>query len=390
MIQQPVGIIDFQIICSLGHDTHGVIQRLYNGEHVMSQDHLLPPLEEQMVLFGAADFDYKSLLGGTGWRHHSRSALMMCLAARKLLENTDQQCLPEELGVVVGYNHNIYSHEFQQAVRNKELKMINPPFFLNMSTNAVASQMALLQNIQGYSMTVTTGFTAGLEALHFAAQSIITKRASHVLTGAVEERLNELVHAFATYSSSEESSELFRHHKPGQVIGGEGCALLRLAGLDSLTNGEKDCKALFKGFAMRFYNGDDSGNCVTDAIEEALQVAGCQSDDINAVFLSANGHKKQDALEAEGLANIIARPLPAVALKGALGDTFHAGGAIAAAVATVALEKGLLPPTVHLKSANPYGKCILSDACQKGSFKNILVLSLDRTEKVAAAVIGTV
>ena len=58
-------------------------------------------------------------------------------------------------------------------------------------------------------LTITTGFTAGLEVIHLAKQVIQSKKAKLILAGGVEEEQEELLQSFATYIGSDNNPCFF-------------------------------------------------------------------------------------------------------------------------------------------------------------------------------------
>jgi 3-oxoacyl-(acyl-carrier-protein) synthase len=437
-MNDPVVITGISVVTSLGNDPTKLVERLRAGEtgfspyQAPSQDPaaeagelagaLKPfPAEGLDGLYGRAgdaamDFakvqaDLVQLLGGTGWRHYLRASLMCCLAARNLWEatkaTTGERLDPQELGLVVGNSLNAFVKAFIMAMLNRELRCINPAVFLNNSTNAPASQAAMLLEAQGFVVTLTSGFTAGLEALDVAGQALQAGRARMVLAGASEEEIPEIVQSFKhVYTPRCESAAfparakgtpgsgwgLLDGGQPGAVLTGEGCSLLQLELESRAQNRHARIRGWLQGFGMGV-NLDAKGKAdpaaMRSAIGKALAEAGVQPGDIDAVFLAANGNPNQDAAEAEALVKIFGDKLPpAAALKGALGETLHAGGALAVASAILCLEQGFLPPTRRLVSGELARKLRVSEACRPLQARRVLVLAMEEDFKAAALVIG--
>jgi hypothetical protein len=160
------------LVCSLGAGPDEALRCLLAGESGLAACALDRFGLSEPVWFADVRQDLKEALGGKGWRNHNRAALMACLAARELQADAGLSggaWRPEDTGLVMGYNHNLFSPEFEETIKNRNLNLLNPAFFLNISTNAVASQVTIFLKLHAFAMTVTTGFTAGLEALDQAA-----------------------------------------------------------------------------------------------------------------------------------------------------------------------------------------------------------------------------
>jgi 3-oxoacyl-[acyl-carrier-protein] synthase II len=68
------------------------------------------------------------------------------------------------------------------------------------------------------------------------------------------------------------------------------------------------------------------------------------------------GHTEIDAVEAECLVRIFGdrlRSIPAVSLKGAIGNPLAAAGSIQVASASLSLQTGRIPPTVNWQTPDP-------------------------------------
>jgi 3-oxoacyl-[acyl-carrier-protein] synthase II len=124
-----------------------------------------------------------------------------------------------------------------------------------------------------------------------------------------------------------------------------------------------------------FGSGSDVGHLVTPdadgggvraAAESALREAGVAADAIDYVAAHASATKVGDASEARGLAALFAGNGAAVSsVKGATAHLCAGAGALNAAVAALAIDRGALPPTANLETpdASCAGlDCIMGEA----------------------------
>jgi len=88
------------------------------------------------------------------------------------------------------------------------------------------------------------------------------------------------------------------------------------------------------------------GSGLVAAIEQALKRAGVAQSAVTAINAHGTGTIYNDAMELVAFERLFAgRSLPVNSLKGALGHTLGAAGAIEAALMVSALQQGFLPPT---------------------------------------------
>jgi 3-oxoacyl-[acyl-carrier-protein] synthase II len=89
------------------------------------------------------------------------------------------------------------------------------------------------------------------------------------------------------------------------------------------------------------------GHGLRQAVLKALSIAGCKADEIAAVCAHGTGTVYNDLMELKAFNQIFGnRRLPLFSIKGSIGHTLGAAGAIEAAVGLRALSEQTAPPTV--------------------------------------------
>lgn len=133
-------------------------------------------------------------LGRTGLLYKDRATRLALCAARDALADAGlplpaAECPhPERLGVVVGSNLGNLDTVCQvvTAIRRKGVRDTSPLDLPNASSNVIASTIAIRHGAQAVNLTVCSGATAGVDALHLAANAIRTARAERVIVVGVE------------------------------------------------------------------------------------------------------------------------------------------------------------------------------------------------------------
>ncbi len=98
-----------------------------------------------------------------------------------------------------------------------------------------------------------------------------------------------------------------------------------------------------------------TGEGLIQAVRQALDHAGLTGADVVAVNAHGTGSVYNDAMELTAFASLL-DPLPPLhSIKGAIGHTMGACGAIEAIVGLYSLEHQCLPPTVGLRTPEPAG-----------------------------------
>jgi 3-oxoacyl-[acyl-carrier-protein] synthase II len=146
--------------------------------------------------------------------------------------------------------------------------------------------------------------------------------------------------------------------RDGTVLG-EGGAFLLLEDLESAQARGAKVYAEVCGWGAaadtgRMMTPDPSGRPVAAAVERALRSAGAAAGDVDFVAAEGSGTVLGDASEAAGLRSAFGSDgLVASSVKGAAGHLMGAAGALNAAVAALAIDRGAVPPTLNLKNADP-------------------------------------
>jgi 3-oxoacyl-[acyl-carrier-protein] synthase II len=93
---------------------------------------------------------------------------------------------------------------------------------------------------------------------------------------------------------------------------------------------------------------------VAAAVERTLRSAGVSAGDVDFLAAEGSGTVLGDASEAAGLRSAFGpNGLVASSVKAATGHLMGAAGALNAAVAALAIDRGAVPPTLNLKNADP-------------------------------------
>ena len=113
-----------------------------------------------------------------------------------------------------------------------------------------------------------------------------------------------------------------------------------------------------------------------DAAIEAIANAGLRSRDIDALDAWGPGHRQIDALEVVAMRRVfgeLLKALPTASIKGAIGNPLGAAGAIQVASAVMALQIGVIPPTVNWEHPDPACNLSLSSESRALFPRNVLV-----------------
>jgi 3-oxoacyl-(acyl-carrier-protein) synthase len=95
------------------------------------------------------------------------------------------------------------------------------------------------------------------------------------------------------------------------------------------------------------------GSTAEQVIRGALRASGVQPDQVVSVKAHGTGTRDNDLAEGRGLARVFEGGLPFASLKGALGHTLGAAGALEVVLWLAALSEGFLPGSIGFSELDP-------------------------------------
>lgn len=313
-----------------------------------------------------ADFDEKKYLPSRNLRPLDRLARLATSAVKLALVDTGWT--PEllraseaglALGTMFGAAHTV--GEFDRGTVINGPGSASPLDFANTVLNAAAGQAAIWHGLTGINSTITTGITAGLDAIGYATDLIRSGRAAVIVAGGAEEFSLEAVHAFERSGllcgcHGDDPLPVPFHARRNGIAPGEGAAFVVLEDLDRALAGGRPVLAEIRGHASTMdTSGGKDGKLAVEAmarsIQRALRDAGCGPDEIDCLSASANGSVATDGYEACAAASALggrAARLPVTAVKSMLGDTLGASGPMQLIDLVETMRQGTLPGIPNL------------------------------------------
>lgn len=177
-------------------------------------------------------FDPAQKLGSRGLRYKDRATKLALCAVKNALAHAG---LPEQMtdqaattGVIVSCSlGNLDSiHESMHTLLTGSTRELSPMSLPNLSSNIIASTIAIRFACRAINLSLCNGATSGIEALYLAMNTIRAQRARRVLVIGVEPR-NDVVQQIMTDSARQSNAAM----DATQIQLGEGAACLILEAL---------------------------------------------------------------------------------------------------------------------------------------------------------------
>lgn len=234
-----------------------------------------------------------------------------------------------------------------------------PSAVFSSSVSAIAGAIGEMIGGHTRSMALQSACCSGLDAIGHAAQSVASGESEIAICGGTEAPLYfhpmlELKMAGLSPASAEMPERMCRPFDLWRTTGviGEGACIFVLEPEESPRPGY----AYIDGYAYATDPVDDPVGGLGDAIRLALANGGRRDIEVDCINAWGPGHKLVDRAEAKVLKEIFGLRLagiPAVSIKGAIGNPLGAAGAIQIGAAALALQDALIPPTVNWQYPDP-------------------------------------
>ena len=233
----------------------------------------------------------------------------------------------------------------------------DPGMYRLHGAGTVAQYVAEALGCQGPVLTVSTACSSSMAALKLAVELLRSGRARRVLAGGADGLCRLTYYGFHSLQLVDPAgARPFDKDRRGMSLG-EGAAMLLLEAAAEPPAGAL-AEVLGVGLSCDAYHPaapHPDGDGALRAMRQALSAAGLQASEIEYINLHGTGTPDNDLAEARAVQALFGQsPLPPVSsLKGALGHTLGAAGAVNAAVSVLCISHGIIPANTGCREPDP-------------------------------------
>ena len=243
------------------------------------------------------------------------------------------------------------------------------PFFIPMAIiNEMAGHISMRYGAKGPNSCVVTACATGTHSVGDAFKIIQRGDADAMIAGGAESCICGLgvggfnaMKALSTRNNEpERASRPFDAERDGFVMG-EGAGLLILEELEFALKRGAHIYAEIIGYGMSgdayhitspAPNGEGAARCMKSAIKDA----GINPADVGYINAHGTSTKYGDELETLAIKTVFgehAYKIPASSTKSMTGHLLGAAGGVEAVISLLAIDRGILPPTINLENPDP-------------------------------------
>jgi len=323
----------------------------------------------------ATEFNPNKFMDRKQARRLSRFA-QFALASSQMAVEDAGLCLEKELPFRVGISLgtavggiSVCEDECSKFFR-RGMAGVSPLSAIAMNPNSAVGVIAAEFGARGPNITISTGCSAGLNAIGYGYDLIQQGKVDIVIAGGSEAPLSPVTfdsfcaaHALTRRNSTpHKASRPFDKSRDGYALG-EGCGIVVLESLQHALERETKIYTEIKGYSVTNdgyapKNKEEaaSGRSAAETMDMALQNAGLLPEDIDYI----NAHGSSSWLADKKETNAIklsfgehAYKMPVSSIKSMIGQPLGATGGIQFVTTAMAMEHGSVPPTINYEDPDP-------------------------------------
>jgi len=372
--RRRVVITGLGMVSPLGNDVESSWQALVAGEsgaaEITAFDH-----SDYGVHFACElkEFDPTTWIDRKRARRMDRFAQMILAAARQGEEDSGIEIAqaPERFGasIATGIGGLRSFQDCHEVLRSRGPDRVNPFSIPSIIPNMGAGWVSIELGTKGPLMSECTACAASNMAIGDAVDAIRLGRADVMLAGGTEAPISPVgIAGFdAMRALSRRNNEPARASRPFDaerdgLVMGEAAAVLVLEELETARERGAKIYGELMGYgvssdAAHITEPDPTGENPARAMRMALADGGVEPSEVGYVNAHATSTPLGDASETKVIKRALgdehAAKVGVSSTKGATGHCFGAAGAVEAVFTVLAVERGVLPPTINYEQPDP-------------------------------------
>ena len=362
------------IVSPLGLNTEDTWQGLINGrsgiDYITSFD---SELFETRIAGEVKDFNPNDFLDRKEARRMDRFTQFAAVAAQEAVRNakldiTENNATRIASMIGTGIGGIITLSQEYQVLIDKGPSRVSPFLIPMMLADTASGRVSMMTGAKGPNFNAVSSCATGADTIGEASEIILRGEADVAITGASEAAICPVgVAGFNACSAlsrrndePQRASRPFDSERDGFVMG-EGAAVLVIESLDhALERGASPIVELI-GYAAaadayHITQPAPGGEGGARAMKLALEKAHLSPTDVEYINAHGTSTPMNDKFETMAINSVFgshAKDLAISSTKSMTGHLLGAGGALEAAISSLVISRGIIPPTINLDNPDP-------------------------------------
>jgi 3-oxoacyl-[acyl-carrier-protein] synthase II len=373
-----VVITGFGCVTPIGIGREAYWSSLKAGKSGVRRIETFDPSEFQVQIAAEIpEFDWKSELNPKDRQHVPRTVPLVLAAAREAVRDSlipvENLSLDEQrrFGVLLGtgggglaFTEKQFGYWFSGNAGKGSI------YTIPASTHGgLSSELSMVFNLHGLSHIISTGCTSSTDAIFYAAQHIALGRQDVMLTGGVDSPISPgILKGFEVMTvctkdwneEPERACRPFSKDRSGIVVG-EGSWVFVLESYESAVQRRAKIYAEIAGYgvtcdAYHRVRLEENGIEPARAMTLAMADADITPEEIDYVNLHGTSTQLNDRIETQAVKLAFGKAaydIPMSATKSQIGHPQGATGAAGIGATLLAMNEGVIPPTINLDEVDP-------------------------------------
>jgi 3-oxoacyl-[acyl-carrier-protein] synthase II len=373
MSERRVVISGMSALTPLGADLDGIWDALCQGKSGIREISLFDPTPFKVKIGGEVpDFDPSPILDHREQRRVDRFAQFAIVAAHRAVEDAGLEFSaidPQRAGVILGSGVGGLK-ELEDSTRQliKDPARLSPHMITRLMVNAASGHVSIRYGLQGPISAVATACASSANAIGDAYRAIQQDEADVMITGGAEAALTQLglggfvaMRALSVRNDDPAgASRPFEKDRDGFVLS-EGAGVLILEEYEHARQRGARIYAEILGYGttsdgIHIAAPDPNGRGAARAMRRALHDARLDAQEVDYINAHGTSTELGDRAETVAIKTVFgsrAAELAISSTKSELGHMLGASGAVELIVSTLAIHRGVVPPTINLDEPDP-------------------------------------
>jgi 3-oxoacyl-[acyl-carrier-protein] synthase II len=252
---------------------------------------------------------------------------------------------------------------FEIMLPDRDLSEMPSSMFFQCMSHTAAVNVAQYFGLTGYVLSTAAACASALQAIGTGYELIRSGRQDVLLCGGAEELHPTVTGSFdivfatsvAYNNTPHKTPRPFDRDRDGLVCG-EGSGIVVLEEYEHAMKRGANIYAEIIGYSTcgsGAHISQSDERSIIKCINEALDSARIAPDEIDYINAHATGTIQGDKEEARAVKEIFGNSVPVSSLKGYMGHTLGASGAIELIASLIMMERGVIYPTLNLDEISP-------------------------------------
>lgn len=319
--------------------------------------------------FSPGDFMDKRVV--KHWHRHVHQAVAGARLAVEDAQLASAGYAPERIAAGIGTSIGSPDEAFEsyvEAYKAGGFKKVSKFASSAFSGHSATVHLTIDFGLRGPAITIASGCATGLDVLSWATNLIRYGRVDAAVIGATESPIFQA--SFVTACSlgilskrnhePDKAMRPFDRHRDGIVLSEGACVLVLERADQARARGARIlAEVAGNGSSAEGRNPlilEKEGYALSRAIEEALQEAGTNPDEIDNIQAHGVSLAMYDQCETNAYKRVLgnrAYRIPVSGVKSMVGQSYAAGGLLGLGAALLAINEGVISPTVNLDDPDP-------------------------------------